>query len=95
MVMHTTTSCPSCNGQGHKAKTHCDQCTNGAKEVDRKINYTVLPDSKDGDVVRLPGQGGEGTNGAPNGNLYLKYRMTLPKAEELSEEQIELLKEIK
>ena len=96
MVTHTTIACPSCNGQAFSIKKTCDSCNgSGFKEVNRNIPYTVSPNSKDGDVAILQREGGKGTNGAPAGNLYLKYRMTLPRAEELTEEQIELLKEMR
>ena len=96
MVMHTTANCPSCAGKGFIPKDTCESCHGtGGVSVDRKIVYAVLPNTKDGEIGSFKGKGGKGTNGAPDGNLYLKYRMTLPKVENLTEEQIELLKEIK
>jgi len=95
-VMHTTTNCPSCAGMGFIPSNVCEECSGtGTIDVDRNIVYAVLPGMRDGEVVSFKGKGGEGTNGAPNGDLYLKYRMVLPKVENLTEEQIELLKEIK
>jgi len=95
MVMHTTVNCPSCSGRGFNSKQGCAACgSSGSVEVNRTVIHELKPNTKDGDVSKLSGQGGKGTNGAPDGDLYLKYRMALPNKEELSEEQIELLKEI-
>jgi curved DNA-binding protein len=39
----------------------------------RSIRITVPAGVKDGQVIKIPGHGGEGVNGGPNGDLYLTF----------------------
>jgi curved DNA-binding protein len=39
----------------------------------RSIRITVPAGVKDGQVIKIPGHGGEGANGGPNGDLYLTF----------------------
>lgn len=95
MIMNSTTSCPKCNGTGEKTIKACESC-NGLGNVpvnDRELSLEILPGhNRDGEVIRMTGEGGKGLNNGPNGDVYIKLRMTLPNKETLTEEQIELLK---
>jgi curved DNA-binding protein len=40
------------------------------------IKLTLKPGIADGQVLRIPGKGGQGIGGAPNGDLYITVRVT-------------------
>jgi curved DNA-binding protein len=70
--------CPVCAGAGAGIDDNafCSRCggtgvTAGAKTLAVKIP----PGVHDGSRIRLKGQGGEGLNGGPTGDLYLKVRL--------------------
>ena len=63
--------CPRCGGSGrvHNACPTCD----GAGVVMRRepLEFRIKPGTRDGQRIRLAGKGNAGTNGGPNGDLYL------------------------
>lgn len=93
----TTGPCSSCHGVGELGDIKCTSCQGQCKQqiVDRKIVYKIKPGSKDGDIINIKGAGRKGVHGGPDGDLYIKLRMDMPKASDLTEEQLNLLKEIK
>ncbi len=42
---------------------------------DKKIRLTIPAGVEDGQVIRIKGHGGEGSNGGPNGDLYLTFEI--------------------
>lgn len=44
-------------------------------EISRTLNVKIPAGVMNGERIRLKGQGGQGTGGAPNGDLYLRIRM--------------------
>jgi DnaJ-class molecular chaperone len=76
LQMQTAQACPTCNGSGVKDGKTCNTC-GGAGEVLRPKNIEVnIPAGvRDGSTIRLPGQGGAGTNGSEPGDLYLHIRL--------------------
>lgn len=57
----------------HEAyKTHKQTFTVNGKN----IRITVPAGVEDGQVIKLPGQGGPGANGGPNGDLYITFSIT-------------------
>jgi molecular chaperone DnaJ len=90
-----TDTCSACRGLGEVGTEKCKSCDGqGAVEVSKEITLNIPKGAKDGHVEKQPGQGMTGRNGGPKGDLYIKYRMVMPNADELTEEQIEFLKEI-
>ncbi len=63
--------CPRCGGSG-KVQNACPTCA-GAGVVTRKepLQFNIKPGTRDGQRIRLAGKGNAGTEGAPNGDLYL------------------------
>jgi len=63
--------CPRCGGTGQVQNT-CATC-DGAGVVTRKepLDFRIKPGTRDGQRIRLAGKGNAGTNGGPNGDLYL------------------------
>jgi molecular chaperone DnaJ len=67
-----STTCPSCRGQGSRAKNACDACQ-GSGEVhqDRKVEVNVPAGIDEGQTLRLTGLGQAGRLGGPPGDLYV------------------------
>lgn len=96
MRMHSTVTCNYCHGRGNTTKEKCYVC-NGDKTkkvVDVDIHFNVPPGSRDKDIVHLYGQGPNGTFGGPPGNIFIQLKMKLPNKDNLTAEQVELLKSI-
>lgn len=76
LQMQTAQVCPTCNGTGVKDGKTCNTC-GGAGEVLRPKNIEVnIPAGvRDGSTIRLPGQGGVGSDGSEPGDLYLRIRL--------------------
>lgn len=70
--IQTQTTCPDCLGKGKTIKRKCEKCT-GTGKVRRQTTITVnVPAGiDDGQTLRLSGQGEAGSNGGPNGDLFI------------------------
>ncbi len=70
--MLQTSSCPKCCGRKFVNGTKCTHC-NGKGEVSNYKKFTVkIPAGiKNGSKIRLAKEGGIGTNGGCNGDLYI------------------------
>ncbi|NSW53039.1 MAG: molecular chaperone DnaJ [Anaerolineae bacterium] len=69
-------TCPTCNGSGEVISTPCHQCRGNKtvqKAVKRKVAVPAGVDS--GTQIRMAGEGEPGSNGGPNGNLYIEVRV--------------------
>ncbi len=68
------TTCPDCHGKGKTFKKKCSDC-NGTGKVTKKKKLTInIPAGiQTGDRQRVSGKGGAGTNGGPNGDLYIEF----------------------
>lgn len=89
-----TVPCSTCGGRGFIATKHCQNCVNGKVQINKTINLEIKPDTPIGQVIQQPNEGGAGKNGGPNGNLFVKLNIELPKSGDLSEEQAEVIKAI-
>lgn len=76
LQMQAAEVCPTCNGSGVRDGKTCNTC-GGAGEVLRPKNIEVnIPAGvRDGSTIRLPGQGGPGSDGSEPGDLYLHIRL--------------------
>ncbi len=71
-VMQTTKACPNCRGTGKIIKNPCSNCRGtGMVRLRKKLEVTIPAGIDDGQQIRLNGQGSEGRNGGPAGNLYI------------------------
>ena len=68
------TTCPECSGKGKTYKKRCKSC-NGKGRVKKHKTITVnIPSGiATGDRLRVSGKGNPGSNGGPNGDLYLEF----------------------
>lgn len=76
LQMQVTETCPTCGGTGVKDGHVCETC-GGAGEVirPRTIEVNIPAGARDGSTIRVPGQGGSGSNGSEPGDLYLHIRL--------------------
>lgn len=65
-------TCPACGGDGEIVEKPCADCRGtGVQKRTRKIKVTIPPGIEDGKRLSLAGQGDAGSNGAPDGDLYV------------------------
>ncbi|MDQ4074648.1 MAG: molecular chaperone DnaJ [Chloroflexota bacterium] len=71
-----TDTCPRCRGEGEVVTTPCPTC-NGQKRqrVTQHLEVDVPPGIDDGMRIRLAGEGDQGLQGGPPGNLYVDVRV--------------------
>ncbi|MBR1376224.1 MAG: molecular chaperone DnaJ [Bacilli bacterium] len=70
----TRTTCPECNGKGKTYDKECTHCHGKGKvKTTKTINVKIPAGVDDGNQLRVPGKGEAGTNGGPNGDLYLEF----------------------
>ena len=66
--------CPDCDGKGKIYKRKCSECNGKGKiKKNKRITINIPAGVNTGDRQRVSGKGNPGTNGGPNGDLYLEY----------------------
>ena len=76
ITLQVTETCPDCKGSGVKDGKTCPTCRGaGAIRRPKSLEVTIPAGVRDGSVIRLPGQGEPGSNGAPAGDLFLRVRI--------------------
>ena len=69
-------TCPRCHGTGTDQGRICPQCNGtGRVLVTKKFEVSIPKGMGDGQRIRLANQGGAGTNGGPNGDLFLIVKL--------------------
>lgn len=69
-------TCPTCKGTGEVIENPCDTCHGEGMEIKRKKIRIKVPKGVDnGDVLPLRGEGHEGKNGGPAGDLYIVFHV--------------------
>ena len=75
-TMMTERACATCGGSGKIIKDKCPNCSGSGRVKTRKSFEVDIPAGiDDGQRIRLSGQGEPGTNGGPNGNLYITVKV--------------------
>ncbi len=70
--MVETVPCPQCSGRGQVIEKPCHTCRGAGLERKRVKKTVSIPAGVDsGMQIRLPNEGQPGSNGGPNGNLFL------------------------
>jgi DnaJ-class molecular chaperone len=64
--------CPRCGGTGTSGKGICPQCHGTGRTIETKrFDVTIPKGVREGQRIRLTGQGGSGAGGGANGDLFL------------------------
>ncbi len=73
-VIQTQTVCPDCNGSGEKYENVCSSCKGkGYTRKSREIKLKVPSGVDNGDQMRMAGKANAGSNGGPNGDIYISF----------------------
>ncbi len=77
LQMQAAETCPTCQGTGVTSDNQTCPTCGGAGQVLRPktVEVNIPAGVRDGQTLRLAGQGGAGANGAPAGDLYLRIRL--------------------
>ena len=68
------TTCPYCKGTGTTYEKTCQSCHGRGKVTNRKTITITVPAGIDSENrLRISGKGGAGSNGGPNGDLYIEF----------------------
>ncbi len=96
IFIQSSTTCPECKGRGSKTIKICEECGGrGRIEIkDKEIKFKVSERMRDRSQIRLQGAGGKGLNGGPDGDVIAILNVKFPRKEDLTDEQIEVLKEL-
>ncbi|MBO5947418.1 DnaJ domain-containing protein [bacterium] len=78
-VLHTQ-CCTKCEGRKMINGSKCPLCGGrGTTSIHKKINVKIPAGVKDGNKIRVAGEGNAGMHGGKNGDLYLKVEITISK----------------
>ena len=67
-------TCPYCKGTGSTYEKTCTSCHGSGKVTNRKTITITVPAGIDSENrLRVAGKGGAGSNGGPNGDLYIEF----------------------
>lgn len=68
--------CQNCYGRGRIISVPCNTCHGqGQIQQTRRIPVAIQPGIKDGERIRVPGEGEPGVSGGPRGDLYVIARV--------------------
>ncbi len=75
-VFQTQTTCSTCGGTGETIKDVCSHCRGTGSIRSKKEIEVSIPEGIDtGYQLRISGKGSSGTNGGPNGDIYLEFKV--------------------
>lgn len=73
----TKTTCSACMGSGYTYKDSCSKCRGkGHVRTNREISVKVPAGVDENSQLKLPGKGEAGSNGGPNGDVYIEFRIS-------------------
>ena len=68
--------CNTCGGNGRIIDTPCATCAGvGSVRRPRQVKVRIPQGVRDGQRIRVKGKGGAGSNGGPDGDLYVKVHV--------------------
>ena len=72
MAFQSTVTCDACRGTGKIIKTPCSNCNGkGYIKIKKKLGVTIPAGIDDGQRIALRGEGCDGRNGGPTGDLLI------------------------
>ncbi len=73
-VIQTQTVCPDCHGTGEIFKDSCPEChSKGYIRKNKELKLKVPSGVDNGDQMRMSGKANAGSNGGPNGDVYIEF----------------------
>ena len=74
--IQTEITCHVCGGSGKTYEETCNECNGRGNVKKRKEIEVTIPEGVDtGYQLRISGKGSAGTNGGPNGDIYLEFKV--------------------
>lgn len=71
------TTCPKCEGKGKSYDKTCNSCHgNGRVKTTKDLEIKIPAGVDTGTRLKLSGKGSAGTNGGPNGDLYIEFNVS-------------------
>ena len=90
-----TITCNSCYGRGGKPSKTCGSCSgHGMENVKKSLDVEIPAGIRNGEVLTYQGEGTEGRNGGPPGDLHFIMDVEYPDVNSMSEENLEMLRKI-
>ena len=75
-VTSVQTICPNCQGTGEEFTKTCSTCRGTGKyKTEKNITLRVPSGVATGDQMRMAGKGSAGSNGGPNGDIYIEFNV--------------------
>ncbi|MCQ2752863.1 MAG: molecular chaperone DnaJ [Bacilli bacterium] len=75
-MMQSQETCPACGGSGKIITSRCSACNGkGYNKVKKSFDVKIPAGINSGQQIRLSGKGARGSNGGPNGDLYLEIQV--------------------
>ncbi len=72
----TVAACGACGGEGSKAEKDCSKCSgSGVIKEKKRIKINIPAGVRDGEVLKMGGEGEAGLRGTPAGDLYIVLRV--------------------
>ncbi|MDD3129022.1 MAG: molecular chaperone DnaJ [Candidatus Izemoplasmatales bacterium] len=72
----TRATCPTCHGSGKEIINKCPNCHGeGVEKITKEVEIRVPKGIETGQQIRLEGFGNKGSNGGPNGDLYIVFEV--------------------
>ncbi len=76
LTLQTESRCPRCGGTGTVEGKLCHECRGtGTVPVRKTLDVSIPKGVRDGQRIRLAGQGGPGVGGGANGDLFLEVHI--------------------
>ena len=76
MQFQSTVTCDACRGKGKIIKNPCSNCRGtGYIRVSKKLEVSIPAGIDDGERIAIRGQGCDGRNGGPAGDLIISVRV--------------------
>ena len=76
MQFQSTTTCDACRGTGKVVKSPCSNCRGtGFVKISKKLGVSIPAGIDDGERIALRGEGCDGRNGGPTGDLIITVRV--------------------
>ena len=73
----TRSTCPTCSGKGKSFSEKCSTCKGSGKiRVKKDLEVKVPAGVATGNQLRVANKGEAGTNGGPNGDIYIEFNVS-------------------